>query len=135
MPRLRWKIVGKKSLPNARPYFVAKHKSFRRKLFENIVRSYTKARRKSISIADAPCSSISQDDVAALITVDDFDIPALREAAEKAEEKNRDLPRKIRMDKFLRKPFPKSLIRLRPATSKLVCPTIAPLASSPRDDE
>ena len=78
------------------------------------------ARAKTLK-TDAPTPQIvevayqpPQDDVAALITVDDFDIPALREAAEKAEEKNRNLPRKIWMDKFLRKPFPKSLIRSRP---------------------
>ncbi|MBQ5789783.1 MAG: hypothetical protein IIW01_05805, partial [Thermoguttaceae bacterium] len=64
--------------------------------------------------ADAPCLSISQDEVNDLTTVDDFGIPALREDAENPEEKNRNLPRKIRMDKFLRKPFPKSLIRSRP---------------------
>ena len=57
--------------------------------------------------ADAPCSSISQDDVAALITVNDFNIPALREDAENSEEKNRNLPRKIRINKLLRQSFPK----------------------------
>lgn len=55
--------------------------------------------------ADAPCSSISQDEVDDLITVNDFDIPALREDVKKTEEKNWNLPRKIRMDKFLRKTF------------------------------
>ena len=42
--------------------------------------------------ADAPCLSISQDDVDDLITVNDFDIPALREDVKKTEEKKLESP-------------------------------------------
>ena len=37
---------------------------------------------------DAPCSSISGDEIDDLITVNDFDIPALRDDIENLEEKN-----------------------------------------------
>ena len=45
-----------------------------------------------------PCSPETQEKTESLITVNDFDIPALREDAESSEEKNRNLPCKIRMD-------------------------------------
>ncbi|MBQ9799175.1 MAG: hypothetical protein IJO40_04455 [Thermoguttaceae bacterium] len=60
-----------------------------------------------------PCSPETQDEAESLITVEDFDIPALREDAENPEEKNRNPSRNLRMNKLLRKPFPKRRIRRR----------------------
>ncbi|MBQ2791353.1 MAG: hypothetical protein IJE97_17080 [Thermoguttaceae bacterium] len=62
---------------------------------------------------DAPCSPETQTGTDSLITVNDFDIPALREDAEISEEKKSEPPAQNQEGQVFTEPFPKRRIRRR----------------------
>ena len=125
-PQRRFYLRGLRSLSTRRPRNRTRRRTFEET--QSLVEDYV-AKVKTFKVGaptpeivevarqspteSKPCSPEPQDEAESLITVADFDIPALREDAENPVGQNRNLPRNIRMNKLLRSPFPKRRIRRR----------------------